>query len=64
MERDKETETFQLSEDTLIYDSQLKETIPASYFISSRYIDLRDIRNRELRERVEDNFHKIKLPIL
>ncbi|MCF6464771.1 hypothetical protein [Clostridium sp. Cult2] len=54
----KTSETFDLTEDTLIYDSQLKEYIPASYFISSRYINLKDIKDSTLRKRVEDNFYK------
>ena len=56
----KESETFELSEDTLIYDSQIKKTIPASYFISSRYINFKDIEDRTLRERLRDNYYKNK----
>ncbi|HSH35036.1 hypothetical protein, partial [Schnuerera sp.] len=54
----KKSETFDLTEDTLIYDSQLKEYIPANYFISSRYINLKDIKDTTLRKRVENNFYK------
>ena len=56
----KEKEKFELSEDTIIYDSQLKEIIPANYFISSRYINLNDIKDPVLRERVKSSFYKNK----
>lgn len=56
----KESERFELSEDTLIYDSQLKQTIPANQFISSRYINVNDIKDPRLRERVRNNFYKNK----
>ena len=56
----KESEKFDLSDDTLIYDSQLKKTIPANYFISSRHINLKDIEDRTLRERIRDSFYKNK----
>ncbi len=55
-----DSERFELTEDTLIYDSQLKKSIPASYFISSRYINLNDIKDKTLRDRVKDNFYKNK----
>lgn len=56
----KDSEKFELTEDTLIYDSQLKKTIPANYFISSRYINLNEIKDKTLRDRVKDNFYKNK----
>ena len=55
-----DSEKFELTEDTLIYDSQLKKTIPANYFISSRYINLNEIKDKTLRDRVKGNFYKNK----
>lgn len=57
---EKDSQSFQLTEDTLIYDSQLQKYIPASYFISSRYINLNDIKDITLRNRLRDNFYKNK----
>ncbi|MBU5436986.1 hypothetical protein KQI42_03130 [Tissierella sp. MSJ-40] len=56
----KDSERFTLSEDTLIYDSQLKETITANQFISSRFINYTDIKNQTLRDRLKNNFYKNK----
>lgn len=56
----KDSERLDLTEDTLIYDSQLKKTIPANAFISSRYINLNDIKDTKLRERVKNNYYKNK----
>lgn len=56
----KDSETFDLTEDTLIYDSQLKKHVDPSYFISSRYINLNDIKDITLRNRVKNNFYKNK----
>ena len=56
----KGSEKFELSQDTLIYDSELKQIIPADYFISSRYINLNDIKDHTLRERVKGSFYKNK----
>ncbi|MBZ2175120.1 hypothetical protein K8M07_07610 [Schnuerera sp. xch1] len=55
-----DSQRFGLTDDTLIYDSELNERIPANYFIKSRFIDLNDIEDEELRDRVEDNFYKNK----
>lgn len=51
---------FTITDDTLIYDSELKETIPTKGFINSRYIDLKDIKNPTLRDRVKGDFYKNK----
>lgn len=56
----KDSQRFDLSEDTLIYDSELKETIDPSYFISSRFINLTDIKNQTLRDRIKNNYYKNK----
>lgn len=56
----KDSQRFSMSEDTLIYDSELKEEIDVSHFISSRYIDLTDIKNKELKDRLEKDFYKNK----
>lgn len=56
----KDSERFELTEDTFIYDSQLKKIVPTNYFISSRYINLKDIKDITLRNRVKDNFYKGK----
>lgn len=49
-----------VTEDSLIFDSQLKELIPVQALIESRYFDLTDIRNTTLRNRLRDNFYKDK----
>ena len=51
---------FILSEDTLIYDSQLKENIDPLHFISSRYINIYNVKNPTLRSRLENNYYKNK----
>lgn len=56
----KASERFDMSEDTLIYDSELKKQVPVDYFISSRYINFNDIKDKELRKRLEGNFYKNK----
>lgn len=56
----KDSQRFDLSEDTLIYDSELKETIEPSYFINSRFINLTDIKNQALRDRIKNNYYKNK----
>jgi len=55
-----DSQRFSLSEDTLIYDSELKETIDPMYFISSRYINITDIKNLTLRNRLKNNYYKNK----
>ncbi|NLX62213.1 MAG: hypothetical protein GXZ06_06885 [Tissierellia bacterium] len=49
------------TEDTLIYDSQLKEIVPVQALLESRYFDLEDIKNITLRNRLRDNFYKDKI---
>lgn len=56
----KEEQRFTMSEDTFVYDSELKEEIDVSHFISSRYIDLTDIKNKTLRDRLENDYYKNK----
>lgn len=51
---------FTISEDTLIYDSELKETIDPLHFISSRYINIYNVKNPILRTRLESNYYKNK----
>ncbi|SNS44078.1 S-layer homology domain-containing protein [Anaerovirgula multivorans] len=46
-----------LSEDTFIFDSELKKEIESTYFIDTRFIDPEDIEDRELRRRIENNFY-------
>lgn len=55
-----DSERISVTEDTLIYDSQLKEEIPVDSFIKSRYFDLNDIKNLTLRNRLKNNFYKGK----
>ena len=56
----KESQRFPMSEDTLIYDSELKEEIEVAHFITSRYTDLTDIKNVELKKRLEKDYYKNK----
>lgn len=52
---------FLMSEDTLIYDSELKEEIQVGHFVNSRYTDLTDIKNRQLKDRLEKDYYKNKI---
>lgn len=46
-----------LTEDTLIFDSDLKKEIDPSYFIDTRFIDAEDIEDKELRDRIKQRFY-------
>lgn len=59
-EEQEDSERISVTEDTLIYDSQLKEEIPVDSFIGSRYFNLNDIKNLTLRNRLKNNFYKGK----
>ena len=48
---------FTLTEDSYIFDSDLKKEIDSSYFIDTRYIDPEDIKDAELRERINNRFY-------
>ena len=54
------SEEFTLTLDTLIYDSQLEKQIPTKSFLDSRHIDLIDIKDRDLRNRIEKEYYKNK----
>lgn len=54
------SEKLDLSLDTYIYDSELEKPIPSQAFLDSRFIDLIDIRDRELRDRIRKNHYKNK----
>lgn len=54
------TKKFAMSDDTLIYDSDLKEEIEVSAFMDSRYIDISSIENQALKDRLEKDFYKNK----
>jgi len=56
-----EGERFTVTEDTYIYDSDLRLTVPTDGFISSRYIDLNDVENKTLRDRIKNSFYKGKI---
>lgn len=59
-EEKEEEQRILFTEDTLIYDSQLMESIPVDAFNDSRYIEFYDIKNTTLRNRLESNFYKGK----
>ena len=46
-----------LTEDTFIFDSDIKKEIDPSYFIDTRYIDPEDIEDREIRDRIAKKFY-------
>lgn len=48
---------FTLTEDSYIFDSDLKKEINSSYFIDTRYIDPEDVKDKELRKRIENQFY-------
>ena len=56
----KESLRFSMSEDTLIYDSELKVEIGVRDFVGSRYIDLTDITDPELKDRLAKDYYKNK----
>ena len=49
-----------LTEDTYIYDSQLKLQVPTAQFIGSRFVDPDDIKDITLRNRIKNNFYTNK----
>ena len=57
----KNSQRFSMSEDTLIYDSELKEEIDVGHFVSSRYTDLTDIKNKALKDRLAKDYYKNKV---
>ena len=50
-----------LTDDTYIYDSQLRKSIPANMFMNSRYISINDIKDSTLRNRLKNNYYKNKI---
>lgn len=48
---------FTLTEDSLIKDSDLQEQIDSRFFMDTRFIDPDEIDNRDLRERVRNNYY-------
>lgn len=54
------SEEFTLTLNTLVYDSQLEQLIPTKAFLDSRYIDLIDIKDKSLRNRIEKGYYKNK----
>ncbi len=48
---------FTLTEDSYIFDSDLKKEIDSSYFIDTRFIDPEDIEDDELRLRIKNRFY-------
>ena len=60
-EQIEEPQRFSMSEDTLIYDSELKEEIEVASFMNSKYIDLIDIENQELKDRLGKDYYKNKI---
>jgi len=57
---EKDSARFSVTEDTLIYDSQLKEEIPVNSLLNTRYFDLNSIKNSALRNRLQNKFYKDK----
>ena len=49
-----------VTDDTYIFDSQLKLEIPTSAFLDSRFIDPNRVRDSELRERLEQGYYRDK----
>ncbi|MEW9121936.1 MAG: S-layer homology domain-containing protein [Thermotaleaceae bacterium] len=48
---------FTLTEDSFIFDSDLKKEIENRYFMDTRYIDIEDVQDKELKKRIEDDFY-------
>ena len=53
-------ESLIFTEDTLIYESELKLEIPTKSFLDSKYMDLIDIKDKSLRNRLEKDYYKNK----
>ena len=53
-------EDFIFTEDTAILDQELGKYIPVKAFKDSRFIDLIDIKDRDIRDRVKSDFYKNK----
>lgn len=49
--------TVTVTEDTHIMDAQLGKDIPANHFLGSRFVNLNDIKDITLRNRVKDRFY-------
>lgn len=54
------SEEMIFTEDTLVYDSELKKNIPTKSFLDSKYIDLIDIKDKSLRDRIQKDYYKNK----
>ena len=54
MERPKK---FTMSEDTYVYDSDLKKEVDAAYLLNSRFVNPNDIQNLVLRNRIKSNYY-------
>ncbi|MCC5909218.1 MAG: S-layer homology domain-containing protein [Clostridiaceae bacterium] len=48
---------FTLTEDSLIYDSELEKEITSSGFMDTRFIDVKDVEDEALRRRIENDFY-------
>lgn len=48
------------TEETHIYDSELKKAIPTKSFLDSKYMDLIDIKDKDLKDRLEKDYYKNK----
>lgn len=53
-------EAMIFTEDTLIFDSELKKEIPVKSFMDSIYMDLIDVKDKTLRDRLEKDYYKNK----
>ena len=49
-----------LTQDTYIFDSQIKQEIPTDAFLDSRFIDPDEVWDSELRDRIEQGFYEDK----
>ncbi|WP_406242744.1 hypothetical protein ACF3M2_01940 [Tissierella carlieri] len=57
------SEEMIFTEDTLVYDSELKKNIPTKSFLDSKYIDLIDIKDKSLRDRIQKDYYKTNQPM-
>lgn len=55
-----DTRRFFFSSDSLVYDSELKKIIDPIYLWNSRFINIQDIQDKDLKDRIKTNYYKGK----
>lgn len=53
-----ESRRFFFSSDTLVYDSEIKKNIDPIYLWNSRFTNLQDVKDPELKDRIKNDYYK------